>query len=412
MGGVFLVVTGCEALYADMGHFGRRPIALAWGFVVCPSLILNYLGQGALALSTPAARENPFFHMAGGWALYPLIALATAAAIIASQALIAGVFSLTMQGIQMGYIPRMEILHTSKEAHGQIYIPKINILLGLGCGALVIGFQSSSALVSAYGIAVTLTMLATTSLFYFASRKLWQWSPLRAGLTCALFASIEIVFFASNSLKIFHGGWFPLVAGTLIFVTMVTWNRGRRLIQEGLPPAMPLKDFIGSLSLAGALNEQHKLHRTPGTAVFLSGNAHGTPNALIKNIKHNQILHSKNIVLTIETDHGRPHVPSAERVDIADFTEGFYRVVAHFGFMEKPHISEVVRAAGQHGLEIDPNRTTFFLGRERIVATKKPGMSPWREHYFVFLSKHAENAADFFRLPPNRVYEVSQVVEI
>jgi KUP system potassium uptake protein len=412
MGGVFLVVTGCEALYADMGHFGRAPIALAWTVVVCPSLILNYLGQGALVLNTPSAREDPFYLLVGGWGIYPLIGLATAAAIIASQALIAGVFSLTMQGIQMGYIPRMEILHTSRKEKGQIYIPKVNILLGLGCAGLVLGFQSASALVSAYGIAVTLTMLATTILFYSVARHRWQWSAWRAGITCATFASIELTFFAANSLKIFHGGWFPLASGALIFLCMATWKKGRVLIQSHLPPSMPLDDFIGSLTLAGTLDTQHKLHRTNGTAVFLAGNPHGTPIALTKNIKHNQILHTQNIVLTILTDQTRPYVPASERVEIADRSEGFYRVVALFGFMETPHIGEVIRAAGAKGLVISPAKTTFFLGRERIIATAKPGMSLWREHLFVFLTKHSENAADFFHLPPDRVYEVSQVVEI
>ena len=412
MGGVFLVVTGCEALYADMGHFGRKPIALAWAAVVCPALILNYLGQGALVLSDPRARENPFYHMAGEWGRYPLIALATAAAIIASQALISGVFSLTMQGIQMGYIPRMEILHTSRETHGQIFIPKVNAWLGTGCIALVIGFGSSTALVSAYGIAVTLTMLATTSLFYFASRRLWHWSALRAGLTCALFASFELVFFAANSLKIVHGGWFPLVTGTVLFIGMTTWKRGRTLMREHLPPAMSLRDFVGSLSLAGTLDESHKLHRTQGTAVFLTSNPNGTPVALTKNIKHNQILHSRNVLLTIVTDQGRPYVSPEERVEIIDFAEGFYRLVARFGFMENPHISEVSRAAADRGFKIEADRATFFLGRERIIATGRLGMALWREHLFVFMSKHAENAADFFELPPDRVYEVSQVMEI
>ncbi len=412
MGSVFLVVTGGEALYADMGHFGRKPIARAWTFLVCPALILNYLGQGALVLATPAARENPFFSMAPSWALYPLVALATAATVIASQALISGAFSLTMQGIQMGYIPRMEILHTSQDEHGQIYIPKLNILLAVGCMALVLGFKSSSALASAYGIAVTLTMLATTAIFFFAAQQLWNWSPLKAGLTCLLFGSIEATFFAANSLKILHGGWFPLVSGAAIFLVMVTWKDGRSRLRMSLPPGMPLDDFIASISIAGTLDEQNKLHRSQGTAVFLAGNPDGTPNALVKNIKHNQILHRQNILLTIITDPTRPHVPPEERVEVSDRTEGFFRVIASFGFMESPHIDEVIRAAGTKGLIIHPDRTTFFVGKERIVVTDKPGISLSRDHLFAFLSKHSENAADFFHLPPNRVYEVSQVVEI
>ena len=412
MGSVFLVVTGGEALYADMGHFGRRSISRAWTFLVCPALILNYLGQGALVLADPAARANPFYLMAPAWALYPLIALATTATIIASQALISGAFSLTMQGIQMGYIPRMEIRHTSQDEHGQIYIPKLNIILAIGCAALVLGFKSASALASAYGIAVTLTMLATTAIFFFAAQRLWQWSPLRAGLTCLLFGSIEAVFFTANSLKIMHGGWFPLVSGTAIFLVMVTWKDGRTLLRKNLPPGMPLDDFIASISMAGTLDEQHALHRSQGTAVFLAGNPNGTPNAMLKNIKHNQILHWQNILLTMITDPNRPYVPAEERVEVSDRTEGFFRVVASFGFMETPHIDEVIRAAGTKGLVIHRDKTTFFVGKERIVVTDKPGMAPWREHLFAFLSKNSENAADFFHLPTDRVYEVSQVVEI
>lgn len=412
MGGVFLVVTGGESLYADLGHFGRPAIARAWTFLVCPSLMLNYLGQGALALSDPTSHANPFFHMVPDWGLYPLVALATAAAVIASQALISGVFSLTMQGIQMGYIPRMEICHTSKDERGQVYIPKINTLLALGCGSLVIGFGSSSSLANAYGIAVTLTMMATTTIFYFAARRVWNWSPLRAGLTCLLFGLLECVFLAANSLKIPNGGWFPLVFGAVVFTIMVTWKDGRTLVRASLPPAMPLDDFIASISMAGTLDEHHKLHRSQGTAVFLAGNPEGAPNALIQNIKHNQIVHQRNVLLTIVTDHSRPHVPGNERVEIADRSEGFFRVVARFGFMETPQIAEVIRAAAESGLSLQSERTTFFVGKERIVVTGKKGMAQWREHLFVLLSKHSENAADFFQLPPERVYEVSQVVEI
>jgi KUP system potassium uptake protein len=412
MGSVFLVVTGGESLYADLGHFGRPAIARAWAFLVCPALMLNYLGQGALALSHPEARENPFFHMGPEWTLYPLVFLAMTATVIASQALITGVFSLTMQGIQMGYIPRMEIQHTSKDEHGQIYIPKINTLLGIGCAALVVGFGSSSALANAYGIAVTLTMLSTTVLFFFVAQRLWKWSRLKAGLTCLLFGTLEVIFFAANSLKILHGGWFPLVFGALVFVVMMTWKDGRTLLRRRLPPGMPLDDFIASICIAGTLDEQNELHRIRGTAVFLAGNPEGTPNALVKNIKHNQILHRENILMTIVTDPSRPYVPAAERAQVDDRTEGFYRVVASFGFMETPHIDEVIRASTAAGLPIHRDRTTFFVGKERIVVTGQEGMAEWREHLFVFLSKHSENAADFFQLPPDRVYEVSQVVEI
>ena len=412
MGSVFLVVTGGEALYADMGHFGRKPIALAWNCLVFPALILNYLGQGALVLTNAAARENPFFFMVPNVLLYPMVALATMATIIASQALISGAFSLTMQGIQMGYIPRMEILHTSKDEHGQIYIPKINIMLAIGCAVLVLTFRSSSALASAYGIAVTLTMLATTLLFYSASQQIWGWHPIKSAIFCFLFGLLELIFFTANSLKILHGGWFPLAAGAVIFIIMTTWKSGRQLLQSRLSPGMPLDDFISSISLAGTLSEENKLHRSHGTAVFLASNPEGTPNALVKNIKHNQVVHTRNIFLTILTDKNRAYVPAEERVVVSDRTEGFFRVITSFGFMESPYIGEVVRATKEAGLIIQPERATFFVGKERIVASGKPGMALWREHLFVFLSKHSENAADFFQLPPDRVYEVSQVVEI
>ncbi|HSI12238.1 MAG: potassium transporter Kup [Verrucomicrobium sp.] len=412
MGSVFLVVTGGEALYADMGHFGREPIARAWTWLVCPALILNYLGQGALVLLHPEARENPFFHMVPDLLLYPLIAIATAASVIASQALISGAFSLTMQGIQMGYIPRMEILHTSKDEHGQIYIPKVNVMLGIGCAVLVATFRSSSALASAYGIAVTLTMLATTALFYVAAQRLWGWHPVKAGLFCALFGVIELTFFAANALKVLHGGWLPLAAGAVIFTIMTTWKAGRQLLRNSMPASMSLDDFIGSITLAGTLSEQNRLHRTRGTAVFLASNPAATPNAMLKNITHNQILHTRNIILTMLTDRDRPHVPAAERVEIEDKTEGFFRLVAHFGFMETPDIAEVIRAAKAAGLPIERDKCTYFIGKERIIATAKLGIALWREHLFVFLSKNSENAADFFQLPPDRVYEVSHVVEI
>ncbi len=412
LGSVFLVVTGGEALYADMGHFGRVPIARAWTFLVCPALILNYLGQGALVLENPAARENPFFLMVPTAMLYPMIAVATAATIIASQALISGAFSLTMQGIQMGYVPRMEIRHTSGEEHGQIFIPKVNAMLAIGCAALVIGFESSTALASAYGIAVTLTMLATTVLFYFVSQRLWNWSPWKAGLFCSVFGTIELAFFAANALKIFHGGWFPLAAGAAIFAIMTTWKDGRKLLRKRLPPMMPLDDFIASISLAGTFSESNRIHRSPGTAVFLAADSESTPNALVKNVKHNQILHMRNVILTITTDRARPHVPAEERLHVSDRGDGFYRLTARFGFMEKPLVKEVARAAKEGGFILDADRSTFFVGKERIIVTPSRGMAIWREHLFVFLSKHSENAADYFALPPDRVYEVSHVVEM
>lgn len=350
--------------------------------------------------------------------IYPLVGIATAATVIASQALISGAFSLTMQGIQMGYIPRMQIRHTSRAEHGQIYMPKINVMLGLGCAALVLAFQSSSALASAYGIAVTLTMLATTALFFVASQRLWDWHPLKAGLFCALFGVIELAFFSANALKVLHGGWLPLVAGAAVFSLMTTWKSGRRLLRENLPPGMPLADFISLTTPAGTLSEETRIHRTPGTAIFLASDTEMTPNAMLKNITHNQVLHSRNIVLTIKTNRSHPYlavavyVGAAERVEIKDKGEGFYRVVAHFGFMESPDINEIIRATVEEGLSIERDKSTYFVGKERILVTSRPGIARWRKHLFVLLSNNAENAADFFQLPPERVYEVTQVVQI
>jgi KUP system potassium uptake protein len=285
-------------------------------------------------------------------------------------------------------------------------------MLAVGCIALVLGYRSISALASANGIAVTLTMLATTGLFYVAAQRLWKWSPLKSGAFCVVFGAIELMFFAANALKIMHGGWFPLVAGGAIFTAMTSWQKGRKLLRASLPPAMPLHDFIGSITLAGTLSEQNKLHRVPGTAVFLASDGQATPNAMLKNIKHNQILHARNVILTVQTDRAHPHVDDAGRLKIEDLGEGFYRLTARFGFMEIPDIGEIARAAEEKDMELQKEKATFFIGKERIVASPARGMAIWREHLFILMSKNAENAADFFRLPADRVYEVSQVVEI
>ena len=302
LGSVFLAVTGGEALYADLGHFGRSPIRRAWNLIVLPALALNYLGQGALVLTQPDAARSPFFLLAPSWLLGPMVVLSTAATIIASQALICGVFSLTMQAMQMGYLPRMRVLHTNETASGQIYLPKVNLLLAVACVALVLGFRSSSALASAYGVAVTLTMLTTTSLFYFASRRLWGWSRLRAALVCGLFGMIEVAFFASNALKILHGGWLPLTIGALLFYVMTTWKMGRRFVEEQhRETSMPVAQFAeaaGSTS-AGA----RRPVRVEGTGVFLTHSLVSTPGALVRNLKHNRVLHERVIVLTVLTDH-------------------------------------------------------------------------------------------------------------
>jgi KUP system potassium uptake protein len=409
LGSVFLVVTGAEALYADLGHFGRRPIALAWHSVVFPSLLLNYLGQGALVLRDPATHENPFFHMVPGWLLWPLIALATIATVIASQALISGAFSLTMQGVQMGYVPFINIRHTSHEEHGQIYIPQINTLLALGCIALVIGFKNSDALASAYGIAVTLTMLATTLLLYFAARRVWKWSSIRAGSLCAILLAIEGTFLAGNSAKVMQGGWLPLAIGAVVFLQMTTWKKGRHLLRKNALQMLSLRDLITSTTALG--RESGLPARVPGTAVFFAGQPKGAPVPLLHNLKHNRVLHERNIVLTILTDR-IPYVAKDARIEIKDLSHGFFRIIVHFGFMESPTIGEIVECCAMKDFVIEEQKTSFFLGHETIICTAKPGMARWREHLFVAMSHHAQTPAEFFKLPINRVVALGGYVEI
>ena len=356
IGSVFLVVTGGEALYADMGHFGIRPIRLAWFGLVLPALFINYLGQGALLLTNPAAAENPFYLLAPNWALYPLVALSTAATVIASQALISGAYSLTMHAIQLGYLPRMFIRHTSRDERGQIYMPHVNWALMLACFGLVLGFRTSTNLAAAYGIAVTLTMLVTTMLFYFAARRLWQWPRLKAAAVCCLFFAGELAFFGSNALKIAHGGWFPLVAGAGIFAIMATWKTGRRLVWERIKDAtLPRDLFIADI-------QANPPQRVPGTAIFMAGNPNGTPVALLHNLKHNKILHERNILLTVITTE-EAHVPDAERVEVEQLPAGFQRVVGRYGFMEEPNILELLADAPLTGGPVEITKTTFFLSQ-------------------------------------------------
>lgn len=411
IGSVFLAVTGGEALYADMGHFGRIPIQLAWNFFVLPALALNYLGQGALVLSSPETAGNPFFLLAPSWALWPMVLLATLSTIIASQALISGAFSLTTQAMQMGYLPRMQVMHTSHEASGQIYIPQLNRALGVACIGLVLGFQSSSALASAYGIAVTLTMLITTTLFYFAARRLWKWKAAPTFLLCLVFGTIELIFFASNALKIVHGGWLPLLIGCGLFYLMTTWKMGRNCIRKQFELALPLKEFVASINLSGILSEQHSPYRVKGTAVFFTGSPVGTPNALLQNLKHNHVIHERNIILNIVSDRV-PYCDRCNRINVHSIDGCFFQVSAHFGFMEYPTISEIVAAAAVQNLEIKPERTTFFLGRETLVPTGKKGLGRWRRAAFIVMSRNAQNAAEFFQLPSNRTVEVGLPVEI
>ena len=405
MGAVFLTVTGAEALYADLGHFGPRPIRLGWFFIAFPALVLNYFGQGALILKQPETLANPFFMLAPGWALYPLVVLATAASVIASQALISGAFSLTMQAIQLGYLPRMEIRHTSSEQRGQIYMPAINSFLLICCLALVLGFRSSSNLASAYGVAVTLTMIATTVLFFIVARKRWGWNVLGAGALCAGLLIVEFIFFAANALKIWRGGWLPLVGAAGFMAVMTTWRTGRHLLGRHMKARLlPLESFLDDLSLGHAV-------RVPGTAVYMSGNLLGTPLALLHNFKLNRSVHDRVVLLTILAED-EPYIDPASRVQLETLTNGFHRATARYGFMEKAAIGEILAGCRKLGLELHPNACTFVLSRETLVVTPAKGMAVWRKRLLVFMSRNAQSATAFFGLPANRVIEMGMQIEL
>jgi KUP system potassium uptake protein len=405
LGAVFLVVTGGEALYADMGHFGKRPIRFAWFALVLPALLLNYFGQGALLIANPRAAEQPFFLLAPSWALLPLVALATAAAIIASQALISGAFSLTQQAIQLGYSPRLEIEHTSHQEIGQVYVPQVNWALMLSTILIVIGFGSSSALAAAYGIAVTLTMVITALLLQVIARERWGWSPAVALAVTGLFLTIDIAFFGANVLKITHGGWLPLVIGVLLFTLMTTWKRGRELVARRLTArALPMEDFLARVA------ETHPA-RVPGTAVFMTAQSRGTPAALAHNMRYNKVLH-EHVVTLLVTTQPVPHVPASQRAVVRPLGQGVFDVVIRYGFMEDPNVPQALEIARDQGLEVDPEDVTYFLGRETLIATRSPGMALWRERLFVLMARNAIRAPTFFRLPPERVVELGVQVEL
>lgn len=405
LGSVFLVVTGGESLYADMGHFGRRPIRLAWFSLVLPALVLNYFGQGAFLLKHPEGAVHPFFRMAPDWALYPLVGLATMAAIIASQALISGAYSLTMQAIQLGYIPRMEIDHTSALEFGQIYVPGINRALMVACIALVLGFGSSSNLAAAYGIAVSMTMLITTILFIEVARVRWHWPWWSVVPLIVFFFLLEAAFFSANIVKIPAGGWVPLVAASGIFLLMTTWKRGRQILADRLKSgSLPLDLFLKSIT-------SNPPTRVPGTAVFMYGTTGGTPPALLHSLKHYKVLHQTMVFLAVTTEEVS-HVPDADRVRAEALGEGFYRVVLRYGFMQDPNIPEALRQVNLPGLEFKPHETTYFLGRETLIPSKRPGMAMWREALFASMSRNARPATSFFKLPPNRVVELGAQIEL
>ncbi|HYJ78567.1 MAG TPA: potassium transporter Kup [Longimicrobiaceae bacterium] len=405
LGSVFLVVTGGEALYADMGHFGRRPIRLTWFSIVLPALLLNYFGQGALLARDPAAAEHPFFLMAPGWATYPLVVLATAATVIASQAVISGAFSLTRQAVQLGYLPRMDIEHTSAREIGQIYIPGVNWLLMLACIGLVVGFGESSGLAAAYGVAVTTDMVFTTLLFAAVARMRWRWAWWRVGLLAAAFLVVDLAFWGANLVKIPHGGWFPLLVAAAIFTLMTTWKKGRGILAGRLQTtSLPFDLFMADV-------EKRQPPRVPGTAVFMYGNPTGTPPALLHNLVHNKVLHERVVLLTVENLE-IPLVDDAERVSTVAVGHGFYRITIRYGFTEDPDIPAALALVDEPGLDLRRMQTSYFLGRETLIPSKKPGMAMWREHLFSIMSRNARPATSFFQLPPNRVVELGAQIEL
>jgi KUP system potassium uptake protein len=405
LGAVFLVVTGGEALYADMGHFGAKPIRLAWFIVVLPALLLNYFGQGALVISTPAAVDHPFYRMVPSWGLYPMVALATAATVIASQALISGAFSLTMQAVQLGYSPRLQIEHTSAHESGQVYLPAINWTLMVACIGLVLGFRSSSNLAHAYGVAVTLTMVITALLLFVVARERWQWSLPRALLLCGGFLLIDLAFFGANVHKIPSGGWFPLVLGALVFTLMTTWKRGRAVLITRLrADDVPAQAFVHSIV-------QHPPIRVPNNAVFLHSRPGSVPPALIANLKHNHVLHARVTFLTIETEDS-PHVHPTKRVEVQCLGAEFYQLTLHVGFMEDVDVPQTLANLVTDDLGFQASDTTYFLGRETLFVSTEAGMARWRKHLFVRMARNARGAALFFGLPPDRVIEVGVQIRL
>jgi KUP system potassium uptake protein len=420
LGSVVLVVTGAEALYADMGHFGRRPIRLAWFAVVLPCLLLNYFGQSALLLVSPEARVNPFFSLAPSWALYPMVGVATSAAIVASQALISGAFSLTRQAVQLGYIPRVTIVHTSSTQIGQIYIPEANWALWLGCLTLVVGFRSSSNLAAAYGVAVTGTMLTTTLLLHTVARDQWHWPLWRARALTAVLLAVDLAFFSANVIKVEEGGWFPIVVGVGVYILMTTWNRGRARLQAIVREnTLEMDLFLSDVA-------RRQPPRVPGTAVFLTSNIGGAPPVLLHHLKHNKVLHEKVILMSVVTEE-IPLVDDDERVECKELGEGFFKVVAHYGFMESPDIPRALAELGTDSgtgrpVAIKAMETSFFLGRETLIVSRNAPiqvpspdsigrMSMWRKRLFVLMTRNARSATAFFGLPPNRVVELGAQIQ-
>jgi KUP system potassium uptake protein len=407
LGSVLLAVTGAEALYADMGHFGRRPIRIDWFVLVFPALLLNYFGQGALILHDPSVVHNPFYSLAPRWALVPLILLATAAAIIASQAVISGAFSLTRQAVLLGFLPRLRVIHTSSMQRGQIYIPMTNWVLMVATIGLVIGFKSSQGLASAYGVAVTTDMVFTTLLLFIVARSLWGWRFGTAAAVCGVFLVVDLAFFSATLLKVVHGGWFPILVALSMFVLMVTWRQGRAIVLDRLGEnVMSLEDFAANITQG-----EHRPARVPGAAIFMTANPHGTPRALGHNIKHNKIIHERVVALTIIIAD-EPYVAHAKRVEVKDLGMGFWRILAHYGFMESPSVPEILELAGEKGVKIPLFGTAFFVGRENILITRRKDMARWRQGLFSVLARNSQSATDFYGIPPNQVVEIGLQVEL
>ncbi|MFH1845860.1 MAG: potassium transporter Kup [bacterium] len=399
LGAVFLVVTGTEALYADLGHFGKKPIRLAWFSFVLPALLCNYFGQGAVLLLHPEQSQHPFYALVPGWGMIPMVIFATAATIIASQAVITGSFSLTRQAVQMGYLPRLRIAHTSTRHIGQIYVPIVNWVLMFATIGLVLGLGSSSKLAAAYGVAVTSTMLISTILFFVVARHLWNWRWWAAAIPAALFLIVDLSFFVANISKLLHGAWFPLVIGTLIFALMTTWQSGRRrLAAVYLARGMSWSSFWENVY-------DPEIQRVEGAAIYLSGNPDLIPPALLHNIEHNRDLHSRVALLHV-AEVPVPRVPNAEKVELTKLSKNIHRIVAHYGYMESPNVPNILSLAREQGVEFDVNTTSFFLGRERLESTRGSGMALWRKRLFAFMSRNALDIIAFFGIPADRVVEV------
>jgi KUP system potassium uptake protein len=405
LGAVFLVVTGTEALYADMGHFGTRPIRLTWFGIVFPALVLNYLGQGALLLIHPEAAHHPFYSLIPSWGTIPAVLLATLATIIASQAVISGAFSLTRQSVQLGYLPRLSIKHTSAAQIGQIYVGPVNWMLMICTIALVLGFHTSSRLAAAYGVAVSSTMLITTFLFYIVSRQRWHWSRLGAGLLCGLFIVVDTPFFAANMAKISHGAWFPLGIAAVLLIIMLTWVRGRSILGDQLRHKMPpMQQFIKSLA-------ENPPARIGGNAIFLTGNPGTVPVALAKNVKHNRVIHRRTILMHLRVEDV-PRIPNLDKVKTDKLGRCFYSMTVRYGFMERFQLDTALTLAKAQGLDVDPRTTSFFIGRENLVLGPNPQMGRWRTHIFSFMSRNATDAAQFFNLPVDQIVEVGIQLKI